>query len=234
MNLTERYKELTPLKTSHQSEVLKGVDRITNQRVIVKSHRYHGIGYTIEREILQEVSHEHLSILLDVVRQEEGEFIVLKEVEGETLETLLESRKFSEYDVVEMLRQLCACVSYLHAHPKEIIHRDINPRNIMINARGHLVLIDFGISTWRQRADVDNEVCGTIGYAPPEVILSTDANEKQRDLYGIGGTLKRCLEKNPQIYSMELTLIWKKAMAIHPKDRYQSIEQMKEDLQLLC
>lgn len=231
--LKERYEVTELIEGEHQSTLWRGKDRISNKEVVIKEQAYSGLGYSIEREILQRINHEHLPLLLDVILESDKEYIVLLGIQGRNLDQILEEGEIEEEDIVHMLWQLCEVVGYLHQSRFGIVHRDITPRNIILNERGHLTLIDFGASTCEDLLEYEDKVQGTVGYSAPEAILYSETSGRQSDLYGIGAILWACIQKNPDIYSMELILIAKKAKAIHPKDRYGSIEILKRDVELL-
>jgi serine/threonine-protein kinase len=219
-----------------ESQVLWGQDIVTNRQVVIKSHKYQGGGMSIEKEILKLLNHEHLPILMDVFSIDDIEFIVLNRVEGQTLDLFIDQNPIDEQDLIYYMCQLCETLLYLHDHPRGIVHGDITPQNVLINDRGHVSLIDFGAGLMMDYDSVVEEdyiSLGTIGYTAPEKILYPDMVGRQSDVYSVGTLIKYCLERAHRIYSLELTLIANKARAIQPDHRYKSIQQMKDDLQLL-
>lgn len=216
-----------------EQSLLRGVDKITNNAVVFKKRRYQGLGFSTEREILKLLQHENLPTLIDAYTKTDEEVLVLLHFEGDTLSEVSHSKQIREAQLILIFNQLCNVVEYLHTHPKGIVHRDITPANIMVNDRGHVLLIDFDASTCDAFLNSTSEVYGTIEYVAPETLLHTEMSGRLSDIYGIGACLWSCLKENKEIYSLELTLIAKKAMALIPADRYKNIKQLKEDLQLL-
>ena len=83
--------------------------------------------------------------------------------------------------------QLCNALSALHRAPQCLIHSDIKPANIMIHPKGHLTLIDLGISK-PSGATRDTSPYGTIAYMAPEQ-LSLEAITPRTDIYSFGVVL---------------------------------------------
>jgi len=111
------------------------------------------------------VHHPNIVHLIEIVK-DHGKFILIQEyVNGPTLQELL-STGLSPVDRENYFLQLLSVVSYSHKH--KILHRDIKPENILINERGQVKLLDFGIArdlSW-QTAEGGSE--GTVNFMPPE------------------------------------------------------------------
>ncbi len=233
MSHNKRYEQKKEVLGEESQVLLKGIDRVTNNIVVFKKRTYQGIGFSTEREILRLVQHENLPVLIDSYSEDEEEVLVLLHFDGQTLKEWMHSTPLTEDQLILIFEQLCHTVEYLHTHPKGIVHRDITPSNILVNERGHVLLIDFDASTCDAFLNATSEVYGTIEYAAPETLLNSEMSGRQSDIYGIGACLWTCLKESKDIYSLELTLIAKKAMALNPSERYKNIKQLKEDLQLL-
>jgi serine/threonine-protein kinase len=236
MMMNNRYELILSEEHDQESSILYAKDLITRRKVIIKAKPYQGQGASIEKEILQALVHEHLPDLLDIFVEDETEYLVLAYFEGKTLKDCIDQNLLTEKKVIDYFVQLSGVVAYLHEHDLGVVHRDITPRNIMVNERGHLKLIDFDASTCEaysfKEEDMD-ATYGTIGYAAPENILYPEMSGYQSDVYGIGATLSACLKSISSLYSLELELIAKKGSAIQPNRRYKDIQQMKTDFELL-
>ena len=111
------------------------------------------------------VHHPNIVHLLEVVK-DSGKFILIQEyVEGPTLQQLLE-QNISPLDKETYFLQLVSVVSYAHKH--KILHRDIKPENIIINKKGQLKLLDFGIARNLSWQTPDKSSAGTVNFMPPE------------------------------------------------------------------
>ena len=132
-------------------------------------------------------------------------FLVTEFIEGKTLQDFIEDEKmelerYFETKVPQLLAQMryiCDAVDY--AHKKGIVHRDINPRNIMIDSE-QIWIMDFGLA---KRFDVDmtkvtksTEVIGTPSYMSPEQWTGKKLGPPS-DIYSLGATLYYIVTGHP-------------------------------------
>ncbi len=117
-------------------------------------------------------------------------FMEMQFVPGKTLyQTLVEKGRFGVREALLIARQAAAGLDYAHKH--KIVHRDIKPGNIMIDASGHVTILDFGL-TKRMDSDTNltsvNYVLGTLQYMSPEQADGRPLDGRS-DLYSLGVTL---------------------------------------------
>lgn len=119
--------------------------------------------------------------------------LVLEDAGGESLQRLLKARRLSLPEVLVIGLQVCAALE--HAHARSVIHKDVNPANVVVNPATHRAqLIDFGIATVlsRETPTLRNpEVLeGTLAYMSPEQTGRMNrAVDYRTDLYSLGATL---------------------------------------------
>ncbi len=112
-----------------------------------------------------------------------GQAIVLEYIDGGTLREGLDGGKLSRTQAVQILRQLCAALEYLHA--QQIIHRDLKPENILLTRNGGQVkVIDFSLADADSYA-VLKGAAGTRRYAAPEQ-QADGVIDCRADLYALG------------------------------------------------
>jgi serine/threonine protein kinase len=121
-----------------------------------------------------------------------GHFLVMEYIPGDDLATLA-LRRSQPPGVDEVLRwadQLLDVLDYLHSRTPPVIHRDIKPHNLKINARGALVLLDFGLAKGAPgQAPSERSLAGyTLHYAAPEQ-LRGEPSDATSDLYSLAATL---------------------------------------------
>ncbi len=201
-----------------------------------------------EANILVALNHPSIPKIFDYFSYEERAYLVLEFVNGKDLEAMLNEtdRFFPEEQVLGWAVELCDVLSYLHSHkPEPIIFRDMKPSNVMVNSRGNIVLVDFGIAK-AFRVGQKGTMIGTEGYSPPEQYRGEGS--PLVDIYALGATLHHLLTRrdprleapfsfgerpirqvNPGV-SPEFELVINTALQYDPADRFQSAEAMKEAL----
>jgi len=153
-----------------------------------------------EREARATAQLEHPNIVpVHAVGWHNGRpFIVMKALEGVTLSKLLrarmvESRKLSREEILDLFRQLCAGLGFLHA--RGYVHRDIKTSNVFVAADFHVTLLDFGVlrDATAKRITRSGVLLGTPTYVAPEQFLGASEVDGRADLYSVGVMLFECL-----------------------------------------
>ena len=182
------------------SEVKKGINKRTEQRVAIKIWKGTNSWNLLqnEAEILKEVSSDYLPKFYDFVKDETSNkaYLVMEYIEGKTLDDYIkENGTMSEEEANNFLLMLIKAVAELHN--KGIAHRDIKPQNIIITQDKKLKLIDFNISKKMKKkgSDWDEEPekfkwifftqISSPMYAAPE-ISSLNCYTESIDIWGIG------------------------------------------------
>lgn len=134
---------------------------------------------------ISEINHPNLMKIYDVINDGHSTIILAEYIVGETLDTLLRfSFNYVQKKAVKWTTSLCSAVTALHK--KGIIHRDINPNNVMVDRNGVVKLIDFNISReMKQNQRRDTTVMGTVGYTSPEQFGFNQTDERS-DVYSLG------------------------------------------------
>lgn len=203
--------------------------------------------FLAESNILKRLQHPMLPRIVDIFEDRDCIYIVEDFVEGITLDGLLkQQKKVDEPQGLQWLRDLCGVLTYLHGQrPHPIIYRDMKPSNIMLQPDGSLKLIDFGIAReYKQESNADTTYIGTKGYAAPEQFgkAQTDA---RTDIYSLGVTMYHLLTgKSPYEPPYQFVLvrqlvpelshgieyILNKCVQSEPADRYQTVDELVDDL----
>ncbi|WP_148505298.1 serine/threonine protein kinase [Paenibacillus beijingensis] len=150
-------------------------------------------GCAEEAELLMRLSHPHLPHLLDYFPPDEDgmEIMVMDYIDGVTLEQRFRASGGAVplKEALSIALQLCGALTYLHRQHPPIVHRDLKPSNIMIDSRGNVRLIDFGIArTYKDGSLRDTALLGTPGFAAPEQAGEGQSDERT-DVYGLGALL---------------------------------------------
>ncbi len=145
-----------------------------------------------------------------------------------------------------------------HAHQYGVIHRDVKPGNLLLDADGTLYVADFGLAQMAGGGGVTRtgDVLGTLRYMPPEQLCGERALDPRSDVYSLGATLyelltfqpafdaggrpelvRQILDEDPPparrvrpAVPAELAIIAHKAMAKSPGDRYATAKALADDL----
>lgn len=125
-----------------------------------------------ERQILAQLQHPHIARLLDGGSDTRGQpFLVMEWVDGERIDRWCERRGLDADARIALFLKVCDAVQY--AHSRLVVHRDIKPGNILVDAGGEPRLLDFGIAKLladETTATATAEQLLTFRYASPEQI----------------------------------------------------------------
>jgi len=98
-----------------------------------------------ERDILAGLAHPHIAQLLDAGVARDGQpYLALEYVEGEAIDHWCRTRGSSLATRIDLLLQAAQAVAFAHA--RLVLHRDLKPANLLVDAQGHVKLLDFGIA----------------------------------------------------------------------------------------
>ena len=174
--ILENYKVINTLAKSEHNEILLAQHIPDNKKVILKQSsllngdisRVSKLGH--EYVVLKDLDHPGIPKVDDFLFDGKTASLVEEYFDGSDLRNLVFKRKLNYLEVIELAIQLADILQYIHL--KGIIHKDINPRNIMITGEGKLKLLDFGISSnlWLEAGEILNldKIEGTLNYISPE------------------------------------------------------------------
>ena len=194
--LKNRYEILHEIGRGGYSVVYSALDRELDARVAVKLLVPPPADAEVARERMRRevqavrgLSHTHIVAVHDFIEEGPWSFIVMELVKGPDLfELVKDAGPLSVDQVVEIGRGTADALSL--AHDRGILHRDIKPRNILIDPDGRARLTDFGSARLDGEATVTRTggLVGTIQYAAPEVLAGRRADARA-DIYALGMTL---------------------------------------------
>lgn len=204
-----------------------------------------------EKEFLSSLKHPMLPTVLDYFSTDKS-YLVMEYINGESLHNYIKKEGIiPEETACEWGLQLLNLLSYLHSQKPAVIYRDLKPENIIVCPDSKLRVVDFGSAfCMNYSGRIQENLAGTIGYAAPEQLdnswQSGNNVDERSDIYTFGATLYHMLTgfnpslppygiRPPRCMAPELTVgierIVLKCTEKEPSKRYQSVEEIKRDLQ---
>ena len=191
--IADRYTIVEKAGQGGMAMVYKAIDNALGLQVALKFIRPEraGIAAFIERlkeevRLSRQITHDNVCRVHDLGEIRGIHYLSMEWVEGETLRRLLRQTGILELDkALEIAHEIALALEAAHA--KGIIHRDLKPENVMIDARGKIFVMDFGIAVGPGPAE-DREFArgaGTPAYMSPEQTRGV-ALDPRSDLYALG------------------------------------------------
>jgi serine/threonine-protein kinase len=208
-----------------------------------------------EAQAAAALDHPNVCTVFEIDQAEGKTFLAMALVEGQNVNTKIAERPLKLDEALDIAIQTAQGLQA--AHEKGIVHRDIKPSNLIVNQRGHVKIMDFGLAQLsdRSRLTQTTSVVGTVAYMSPEQAqrLPTD---RRSDIWSLGVVLYEMItgrlpfegqHELAVIYSIvneeaepitalrvgvptELDRIVSKAMAKSPEQRYQHVDELRVDL----
>lgn len=173
--------------------------------------------------LLKSIKNKNLIKVLECFRDEDKTIEIEEYVNGKRLDDYFREKKATLEQVVDVGIALCEGLAPMHK--LNLVHRDIQPKNIIITNEGSLKIIDFDISRKEnENATHDTTLLGTVGYAAPEQYGFAQTTNRS-DIYSIGAVLKELSSFS------ELDKIIAKCMEMDPANRYENVEQLENELE---
>ncbi|GAB4342070.1 MAG: hypothetical protein Kow0099_19280 [Candidatus Abyssubacteria bacterium] len=212
-----------------------------------------------EARAIARLNHPNIVQIYDVGHEAQIYYYTMEFIEGLSLDDIIYKEGFLELDrAMNIIVQVAKALQY--AHSQGIVHRDIKPSNIMIDKSGRIKVTDFGLALQERttRLTMEGSIVGTPEYMSPEQAAGSVATGKS-DIYALGvvfyelltgkvpfegDTALLVLNKiqnsepewpraiNPDI-PPDVEKIVRKMMARNPRARYQSCQELIQDIQRL-
>ncbi|MGN1164895.1 MAG: serine/threonine protein kinase [Lachnospiraceae bacterium] len=230
----------------------KIADISTHKNIFLVQHVENGHIYVMkEQKIYSREVYEHLKTcenphvpkIFECV-EDNGKLIIVEEyIQGESMaEHLEEKGTYSLEEVCRFMITICDVLEQLHYLQQPVIHRDLKPDNILIQENGYLKIIDFNTAKqYEYGRESDTVIIGTRKYAAPEQ-FGFRQSDARTDIYAMGVMMNYLLTKRyPEEFLYISEKYGKKSMSdvIHkcvefsPDSRYQTVMDLRKDLQLI-
>jgi serine/threonine protein kinase/Tfp pilus assembly protein PilF len=173
--------------------VYKALDKEINEEVAIKllKPEIASDESTVERfrnelKFARKISHKNVCRMYHLSKEEETPYITMEYVPGEDLKSLVKRKgKLAEGETISIAKQVCEGLA--EAHELGVVHRDLKPQNIMINEKGRVKIMDFGIARSVEAPGVTQTgvMIGTPDYISPEQAEGEEADQRS-DIYSLG------------------------------------------------
>jgi hypothetical protein len=189
--LADRYRIIGLVGQGGMGEVYRANDLKLGQPVALKFlpaatgknqqslDRFHA-----EVRIARRVSHPNVCRVYDIGEVDGSTFLSMEYVDGEDLRSLLRRiGRLPSDKAVEFARKLCAGLAA--SHDRGVLHRDLKPANVMIDGRGQVLIMDFGLAALAGELDGAQLRGGTPAYMAPEQLAGKEVSVRS-DIYALG------------------------------------------------
>ena len=259
------YELLEEIGRGAQGVVFRARQKSLNRTVALKvislgqwASKAHLKRFRREAEAAASLDHPSIVPIYEVGERDGSCYFSMKFVEGGQLDEVVRRTPMSIRQAVELIAKVARTVHYAHEHL--ILHRDIKPGNILLDAKGEPHLTDFGLARLvESESSVTQtlDVLGTPSYMAPEQAVGNNAAvSSATDVYGLGAVLYQLLTGHPPFaggttyetiklledteprpprllnpkVDRDLSTICLKCLEKDPKRRYSSALALAEDL----
>src|SRR5947208_5170920 len=240
----------------------KSLNRIVALKVIGLAHwatEAHVKRFRMEAEAAAHLDDPRIVPIYEIGERDGACYFSMKLIEGGQLDKIVGSEPMPGRKAAELMAKLARTLDYAHQHG--VLHRDVKPGNILLDAKGEPHLTDFGLARLVEAENTVTrtlEVLGTPSYMAPEQAAGNNAQlTSATDVYGLGAvfyqlltshppfaggttyeTIKLLLDtepRQPRLWNRkidrELSTICLKCLEKHPERRYASALSLAEDLE---
>jgi len=237
-----RYEIQAELGSGGFGRVYKAFDPMIRRSVAVKVAKRPGDWSVAEEDVFLDearkaakLSHRNVVTVYDAGKcPTHGVYIVMEHIDGETLAQSLSSQPMSMETAVHVVRQIASALN--EAHQQGLVHRDVKPSNILLDARGDARITDFGMALLEsQQVSERGNISGTVPYMSPEQI-SGDAHllDGRSDIWSLGAVLYQCLTGRRPFTGETFEIIREEILRREPKPVRQINDRVPRRLEEVC
>lgn len=223
--IDRRFKVLKRLGKGGMGEIFLADDLKLKRKVAIKKIPVQNVygnsskaRFLREAQTASQLSHPNICTIYEIYEEEENDYIVMQYIDGVTLDRIIEIKTLSVDKILNIAIQICN--GMMEANEKGVIHRDLKPGNIMVDRRGNMKILDFGLAKIKggvelQQNGLDDTnitaqgfVIGTISYMSPEQARG-EALDLRSDIFSFGSVLYEMLEgKDPFQDSEQIGILY--------------------------
>ncbi|MCB1230852.1 MAG: protein kinase [Verrucomicrobiae bacterium] len=239
--MPERYEIKGKIARGGIGAIYRAFDRVMGREVALKrllpleeTHLNESADESLQREAaaLARFQHPNIVTIYAFEEDDDGPYVVMELVEGETLKETVERAALPVDDFIELTLQILDPL--VAARDLNLLHRDIKPSNIMLSwlatGKFQIKVLDFGLAKFSQAPstqtlDQTGSFLGSIDYLAPEQ-LELEPLDQRTDLYSLGCVLYFCLTQKPPFEGDNAA----KTMRNHLSHQVTDIGEIRPDL----
>jgi len=198
-----------------------------------------------EARVLASLDHPNIVAVHDHGRAGPWWFLAMEFVEGRSLRELLREKSITSQQALALVAQICEALQFAHDH--SVVHRDIKPENILVDTKGRVRILDFGLSKIGGEAAPANltrtdQVMGTPHYMAPEQWEHPLEVDHRADIYSLGVVFYELLTGElplgrfaPPSQKVEIDVrldeVVLRSLEKEPQLRYQQAREVRSDVE---
>jgi Serine/threonine protein kinase len=237
------YELLEEVGRGGQGVVFRARQKSLNRTVALKvislgqwASKAHLKRFRLEAEAAAKLEHPGIVPIHEVNERDGSCYFSMKFVEGGQLDEVVRRTPMSTRQAAELIAKVARTVHYAHEHG--ILHRDIKPGNILLDAKGEPHLTDFGLARLvESESSVTQtlDILGTPSYMAPEQALGNNAAiSSATDVYGLGAVLYQLLTGQPPFAGGATYETIKLLLDTEPRQPRQLNPKIDRDLSTIC
>jgi serine/threonine protein kinase/Tfp pilus assembly protein PilF len=216
----------------------KSLNRVVALKVIALGHwatEAHLRRFRLEAETIASLDQSGIVPIYEVGEQDSQCYFTMKFIEGERLDRIVRNGSMSILRAGKILAELARTVQY--AHERGVLHRDIKPGNVLIDANGKAHLTDFGLAKLIEKESTitnTHDVLGTPSYMAPEQITGAKELTSAMDVYGLGAVLFEMITGRPPFLANAKYELIRQVLESEPPRPRSLNGKVDADLETIC
>jgi len=230
----------------------KGLDRLVAVKILppeVGQDPAFAERFTREARAMARLSHPNIVAVHDFGQTDGLFYFIMEYIDGANLRQAIEAGHIEPEAALAIVPQICDALQY--AHDEGIVHRDVKPENVLLNAKGRVKITDFGLAKLLKLEPTDlsltntQQVMGTPRYMAPEQMTATHNVDHRADIYSLGVVfyelltgevpLGRFQPPSKRVHvDVRLDEIVLRTLEREPAQRYQRASELKTDVETVA
>lgn len=229
----------------------RGLDRLVAVKILpseIANDPSFTARFTREAKALACLNHPNIVAVHEFGQAGGLYYFVMEYVDGVNLRQAMRAGKLTSAEALKVVPQLCDALQY--AHDEGMVHRDIKPENVLVDRRGRVKMVDFGLAKLLGRGSGHatltgtQQVMGTLHYMAPEQLEGSRGVDHRADIFSLGVTFYEMLTGELPIgrfappsqkvqIDVRLDEVVLRTLEKEPEKRYQHASEVKTDVETI-